>query len=415
MTEESKRQSRARLGAGAILLFSLLGMADSIYLLVAHLSHGSGGDLSGLCHINEQLNCASAIESAYSKLAGIPVPVFSFIFYFVTAGIAGMKATRAGDKSHWDLLYLLYFTGLTYALFLLYHLLFTLDAACPACLVNDAILLCGFIASALFVQGGPAGPLKQLVKDTAGLMGGLPYIPAFTASALGLATIMLFWLNYPAPAGEGASLDTVQEHVINFPTRYEIPNSDWAPTKGPEDAAVHIIEFSDFECPYCNRFRQTLDQILEAYPEDVRLSFMHYPLSNNCNSHVQREGHVQACGAARAAICADEQDVFWPMHDLLFDNQSNLDINNVGAMADQLNLNMDQFRACINAPQTRARLENNIDAAWTVMVEQANTQVGTPFFFVNGMPLMGNLPYATVEALVLEELERGNTPDDAPE
>jgi protein-disulfide isomerase/uncharacterized membrane protein len=415
MTDQNKKSTGLRLGTGLILLFSMIGLADSLYLLIAHLSHGSGGALTGLCHINEQLNCASAIESGYSKVAGIPVPVFSFVFYFVTAVIAGRKATRLGEKSHWDLLYLLYFTGLIYAVFLLYHLLFTLDAVCPACLLNDAILLCGFIVAALCVQGGPAEPIRQLLKNTSGLMNSLPFKPALIATCLGLAIILFYWLNYPVPHGEDASLDAVQEHIINFPTRYEIPNSDWAPTKGPEDATVHIIEFSDFECPYCDRFRQTLEQILEAYPEDVRLSFMHYPLSNTCNSHVQGDGHTRACGAAKAAICADEQDYFWPMHDLLFDNQSDLDMDSLVALANQLNLNMDQFRTCINAPQTRARLENNIDAAWSVMVEQANAQLGTPFFFVNGMPLLGNLPYATIETLVREELEREDTPDEAPE
>ncbi|MCA9608194.1 MAG: thioredoxin domain-containing protein [Myxococcales bacterium] len=141
-----------------------------------------------------------------------------------------------------------------------------------------------------------------------------------------------------------------------------------APSRGSQMAQVTIVEFSDFECPYCGRAHPLLQQVLREFEGRVRLVFMYYPLSN----------HPHAMPAARAAVAAGNQDRFWEMHDLLFEHQQQLEPEHIESYAEQLDLDMDRFRADMESTATQDRIEANKEVGREAGVE------GTPSFFVNG-------------------------------
>lgn len=165
-----------------------------------------------------------------------------------------------------------------------------------------------------------------------------------------------------------------------------------SPFKGPEDALVTIVEFSEFQCPFCTRVGPTLEQIIETYGDDVRIVFKHNPLSF----------HDRAEPAARAAIAAQNQGKFWEMHDLLFANQRELTDANLEAWAEQLGLNMDRFRADMESDETAARIREDQQLASRLAAR------GTPHFFINGYRLRGAQPFDRFRAVIDERLEEAN-------
>lgn len=177
---------------------------------------------------------------------------------------------------------------------------------------------------------------------------------------------------------------------------------DGSPTVGPPDAAVTIVEWADFQCPFCRLVSPMLDAIVERFDGQVRLVYKFYPL----------KGHPQGEIAARAAVAAMNQGKFWEMHHLLFDNQERLEQPDLEKYAKQLKLDVAQFRKDMTSADTTERIEKDKKRA-----EELNLE-GTPFLFVNGreadLSILAN-PYDDLEEWVRLDIElAGQTPRPLP-
>lgn len=162
------------------------------------------------------------------------------------------------------------------------------------------------------------------------------------------------------------------------------------PALGPADAAVTIIEFSDYQCPYCARAEAVLQEVRKLYPEDVRLVYRHLPLAF----------HAQARPASIAAVCADEQDRFWDYHAEIFANQRTLDAEVLARIADDLGLDRPAFDACLVGAVAAERVDLDLrDAA-------AVGATGTPTFNVNGIQWSGTRSLEAMVELIEQELAR---------
>lgn len=148
------------------------------------------------------------------------------------------------------------------------------------------------------------------------------------------------------------------------------------PSKGPQDAKVTIVEFSDFQCPFCSKARQTMEEVLKKYDGKVRLVFRDFPL----------DFHDKAQKAAEAGQCAHKQGKFWSMHDWMFDHQNALEVDSLKQAAKELGLDKDKFAACLDARDTKDIVKKSLD-----MGQKFNVK-GTPAFFVNGRFLSGAQP-----------------------
>jgi len=161
-----------------------------------------------------------------------------------------------------------------------------------------------------------------------------------------------------------------------------------APVRGPQDAKVTIVEFSDFQCPYCGRVSPTLERLLKEYPEDVRLVYKHLPLSF----------HKGALPAAKAAVAAGRQGKFWQMHDELFQNQGDLSEAKFVELAGGLGLDVERFREDYRSAAVATEVAQDMNEARRLGV------TGTPGFFVNGRFSSGAKPYESFKALVDQAL-----------
>jgi protein-disulfide isomerase len=141
-----------------------------------------------------------------------------------------------------------------------------------------------------------------------------------------------------------------------------------APCKGPESAPVTIVEWSDFQCPFCGQAKDLVHQILDAYPKDVRFCFKNYPLPF----------HPNAMPAAKAAVAAQKQGKFFEMHDKMFENQRALAPEKYEEWAKEVGLNVDQFKKDMDSPEVAAQITSDMKEAGDVGVR------GTPSFFIDG-------------------------------
>lgn len=170
------------------------------------------------------------------------------------------------------------------------------------------------------------------------------------------------------------------------------------PAKGPKDAPITIVEFSDFQCPYCSRVMPTLKQIEDRYGERVRLVFRDFPLPI----------HPLAPKAAEAAACAEEQGRFWEMHDKLFANQGGLQVADLKQRALELGLDADQFNQCLDSGKHEGNWKKDVAEGTRYGVS------GTPAFFVNGRLVSGARPLEDFTRVIDEELERAGLPIPPP-
>jgi protein-disulfide isomerase len=177
--------------------------------------------------------------------------------------------------------------------------------------------------------------------------------------------------------------------------RVEVP-VDGAPVRGSADAAVTLVEFSDFHCPFCKQVQPTLTQILERYPGKVKLVYRDFPIDGL---------HPEARRAAEAARCARDQGKFWEYHDLLFAGPASAAPEELKRYAGQVGLDLTVFGPCLSAGVHRAAVQRDLDEGTRLGV------TGTPGFFVNGRPLSGAQPLEAFARVIEEELtaRKGST------
>ena len=160
------------------------------------------------------------------------------------------------------------------------------------------------------------------------------------------------------------------------------------PTFGPADAPVTIVEFSDFECPYCAKAVPAIDALKKQYGKQVRFAFRHFPLSF----------HARARPAAKYAHCAAQQDKFWKVHDGIFESQRDLSDDSLRAIAQKAGVNMTKLDACLADAATDAAVDADTEAGRAAGVE------GTPSFYVNGRPYDGAISAEGFARAVEQEL-----------
>ncbi len=161
-------------------------------------------------------------------------------------------------------------------------------------------------------------------------------------------------------------------------------DADDAPSVGPADAPVTIVEFSDFQCPYCQKSVAALKELRRLYGDKIRVVYRDYPGPN----------HPQAAPAAEAEQCAGDQGRFWEFHDLLFASQTRETGWDFDALARELVLQAGEFSTCLNTGRYREEVRKDLQDGLALGI------ASTPTFFINGRPLVGARPAAEFSRLI---------------
>ncbi len=220
----------------------------------------------------------------------------------------------------------------------------------------------------------------------------------------------LVWVGLAAVLGLGVGLATKQPKTVDKSTDEPNPStaaqgsrasepapadSDFAgparPSRGPADASVTIVEFTDYQCPFCARhYQQTYPRILREYGERIRYVVRNFPIVQN---------HPHAAKAAEAAECAFDQGAFWPYHDRLFENSSALDSESLKRYALDLGLDSEQFERCLDSGVKSRIVARDFQDGRRYGVR------GTPTFFINSRILIGAQPFSAFQDYIERALD----------
>ena len=191
-------------------------------------------------------------------------------------------------------------------------------------------------------------------------------------------------------ANESSSLAVEAPLATQEPeyVRYDVFSAD-AHSLGPEDAPITIVEFSDFQCPFCRRWHEEVyEPLLASYPGQIRIVYRHLPLTSI---------HPEAFSAAEASMCAGEQDAFWQYHEKLFSSE-NLGSEVYTQYAQDLKLDITTFEACMTDHKYQAAIQKDSDFALDLGIRS------TPTFFINGLAIVGAQPLDAFKQVIDKEL-----------
>lgn len=197
------------------------------------------------------------------------------------------------------------------------------------------------------------------------------------------------------------SQEKVMAYIDSIKAKYEIKislpfpdaarvvvSADDDPFIGPKDAPITIIQFAEFQCPYCGKAGESVDQVMKEYEGKIKMVYRDFPLNF----------HDRAIPAAVAANCSGEQGKYWEMHDLLMSNQRALSDADLTAHATSLSLDLEKWNTCRIDPKQTAEVEKDLADGQKVGVS------GTPAFFINGVMLSGAVPFSQFKEIIDREL-----------
>jgi len=236
-----------------------------------------------------------------------------------------------------------------------------------------------------------------------GMSQGKTFLLGITAGVLVLCTIGFFILlsmqfgdkDTKVAVNTGGTPTQVANAGNVAPTAITLePVADDEHIKGAKKAKITLVEYSDFQCPYCGAFEPTIDQVLEKYPDDVRVVYRHFPL---------RSIHPNAAPAANASECAAEQGKFWEFHAKLFVNQEGLSTAFYSSIAKEIGLNVSKFDSCVSSNKFAADVQADEASA------QAAGGRGTPYSILVGpngeqSVISGAQPFSAVDAAIQQML-----------
>jgi protein-disulfide isomerase/uncharacterized membrane protein len=409
------RSTRTRLRGAIVLVFAVVGLGLSIYLSVLHVAllNGVVGE-SALCGIGEGIGCHAVTASRYAELLGLPVSILGVMF-FTTVALLGLGGwIFRGSHSRPFLLWAFYLVciGLLYDLYLGYVMFFRIRVLCPACALTYVVNVIIF-AVLLGILKRPAEAPASLAsvfprwRISAREGEGLYYQNMVRGFLLGVNLFLVIgvltlygMLSRQNAADEEAQLERIQQ--VFSRTQPVNVSSQGFPELGTQGAAMTVIEFSDFRCPFCRRAADMVKIVAANNRDRARFVFRHFPLDVTCNPRVQRSLHPGACDLALGSVCAHEQNKFWEFHDRAFRAEGRINRATVERIATDLDLDLDLFRSCLNSNHPRDVVLRDIQEASALGV------TSTPTFFFNGLPLMG----APLNPWVFEQLLVG--PDGTP-
>jgi protein-disulfide isomerase/uncharacterized membrane protein len=353
-----------------------VGLTLSILLERIHIKIHSDPAFHSFCSIDRTVNCDIVARSAYAVFLGVPLAVWGIFGYLVAGFVAVWGARRREPRlAAGCALYLASaFTLTSIGLGAISALL--VSAVCILCIATygvNVLLLLGAIVAARDsgLRSSLAEPWRALRSRR-----GVRSLVILVACA---ALLVVAYPSYWKPA---QSTERPKPTEPNVPHGIEPGGGHFI---GAEKPVVTLLEYSDYECPYCRQAHSQLRALIERYPTLLRLVHRHYPLDMSCNSSLTAKMHQNACFAAMIAECAGEQDRFWQANDYLFAEARSLGSRSNAEIARDLGLDQKKLEACLRSDGPRA-VAADVDEG-----NRLNIQ-GTPTFFVEGQTYTGTFP-----------------------
>lgn len=384
---------RPRLLAAIVIALALIGGVDSGLLTWDH-QQAALGEQSGLCA--EGGGCDISRRSTWSRIPlpgrrpALPIAALGLGGYLVFAGLGLWWLLKPTQRDAPRVLLGMSLLAVAYSVTLAAYSLVTSGTLCQYCAVLYGVNIALLVATALG-RGEPWATWFKGVWASAVSTVGMVAVVGLIVGTFGVYTV------YAAPlAGQQADQMTLmleQARALPDTPRVDVP-ADGRPGHGAATAPIHIIEFADYECPHCKLLYDVLHDLVEARPEQVRVSILSFPLDMACNPAMKRAFHQNACLLARVAECAHEQGRWAALAPWLFEEARTITAASARERVVAEGLDGAAYDACLASDRPDARIAADIKAGTDAGIR------ATPTFFVNGHLVEGGRPGPVVEAMI---------------
>ncbi len=390
MSESStgKKPFRIRVILIIALLVQIAGFIVAAELTEIHYYTHTDPSYHSICAVNETINCETVAQSPYSVFLGLPVSVLGMFGYLLMACLTVWGLTKKRLHPNWPMgaLFITFLASAASSLILGYISFVKIDSFCIFCMTLYGLNTILFVLGIVLLVTTRTGPIMAIAADLKAAL-------ARPMIVLGLVVVFggLFAMPY-------IIIEPYWQHpgwsdLPKLPTGETDTGCHWIGAKNP---LVTIIEFSDYQCPHCRSAHKTMRLQAARYPDEVRLIHNHLPLDNACNDNIKRQFHDRACEFSKAAECAGEQDMFWPMNDAIFSIQDEIDAEEVdlNRISVQLGLDRSMFADCMASEEIPGCIQKDIEESRRLGVS------GTPTFFIQSQAYEGGIPDQVLETVV---------------
>lgn len=370
-------------------LLCLLGVAVSAELTRIHVFTHTDPAYHSVCAVSEGVNCETVALSPYSVVAGLPVSIWGMAGYMMMGGLAlSSLARRRPRVSHYPLglLFALALFSVCVSAALAYISVTQIDSLCLFCTASY-VLNVALLALSLFAYRRSGTGLISLVTGDLRVLGSRKALTT-GAAVLGVAAMGGLYKAVP-PYWETPGWSDLPA----LPSGTDENGYHYIGAKVPQ---ITIVEFSDYECPFCRGAHRAMRALAAEHPDQVRLVHRHLPLDMTCHPGLRQPFHLRACLFARAAECAGLQGRFWEMNDALFSIQDTVKAQDVDPveLAVRLGLNRGDFKRCLNEHHVAKRIAADLEESM-----QRNL-TGTPSFLIGERLFMGGIGKQELERLL---------------
>lgn len=376
----------------AIIILSVTGLITSIYLTYLHhqIFTGQLTDFS-FCGISRTISCETVTASPQAEWLGVPIAWYGVMYYLLILilGLFAWPKPGRDTATSIRLIFLLSGVALTLDLYLAYTMAFVIGSLCLLCLLTYLLNL-GILYLAYRTGQEPMGAMVAKAAD--GIVPGKARAGIILSFALVAALGVLGGYQLRQAIDEQlASFDEAGYLKFRAGTARMQVDISSDPYLGPSDADLTIVEFSDFQCPFCRNAHLILQMVLPAYQDRVKLVFKNLPLGIDCNPTLQkllRDPHPSACKLALMGEAAARQGKFWPLHDLVFEHQTDfreerLSKEDLIKLAKEAGLDIKLLENALSDPALEEAVSRDIQAANKLHIQ------GTPTFLFNGLLIKG--------------------------
>lgn len=378
-----------RAGFFIIAAINLVGAVLGTLLSIHYYDLRAGkAAFQSFCNIGEKMNCDVVTMSRYAELLpGVPLSsaVVGWCFAIVVISLLSFVG-EDWKKSSTRWIFGLSAFAFAYSLFNLFIMTYVLKTYCMLCLGVEAVSVSSFI-------------IAVFMRDRSGEKTPADHRKNYLL-VVGICLFISIVLLKGADSSELSRSDendlvqgVLQAGVL------DVGDTSQSPIVGHKDAPITIVEFSDFQCPYCARGAAILNQVEALYRGKLKVVYRGFPLDASCNSEVKHSMHQAACEATRAALCAEKQGKFDAVYRALFENQTSLRSGEIETLLHKTEPGVDiaQLKACMESAEIKAQVQKDIADAKKLLVQS------TPTFFVNGRRVEGAYP-AHVWSRIIDSL-----------
>ena len=395
---------QARNATIVIIIAALIGLGDAVLLTWDHQVHRIDPSAeSNLCGEGEGCDIArthplSEIPLPGFLRPGIPISLLAVGAYLAFLSLAARRWRFRQERDAPRLLLALSLIACLYSCVLAFVSLMVQGTLCKLCSVLYAVNFVLLVASVVGLGESAVNWTLGVFKSALSKAGAIATVPMVAALIGGYAI-------YAPPVAEAYNA-RLQANIDQARKLHEAPEVDidvtGRPGAGDEGAPVHIIEVADFSCSHCRLVFRQVHDYMEAHPGKVRMSFLNFPISSECNRAISKPLHPKACGLAVASECAHLQGKWKALARPLFDHGRKLETEGLVGLAKDAGLDTEAFAACMDDPATMTRVQRDI-----VLAGRAGVS-GTPTYFINGRKVVGSRPQFIFEAMIegIEESSR---------